>query len=200
MMKQINECAATYAGFLRTESEGGKSVEMKEFAGSFTMDAIASTAFGLDLNTREDRNNPFVFHAKNSIKISLTNPLFLAKMFCPFLLLLLVPFKLSFVDKDAKKFFVEITNQLLDERKEKKDEGRIDFLQLMANAHQEEGEDNKGKHAMTRQEIVSQELLFFGAGYDTTASAISFLAYNLACNQDKQDKLIMEIQQVRIKV
>ena len=34
------------------------------------------------------------------------------------------------------------------------------------------------------------------AGYDTTANTISFLGYNLALNQEKQDKLIEEVDEV----
>ena len=49
---------------------------------------------------------------------------------------------------------------------------------------------------MSRTEIVAQAVLFFLAGYDTTATTISFLAYNLACHPDKQDKLIEEIDAV----
>ena len=34
---------------------------------------------------------------------------------------------------------------------------------------------------------------FFLAGYDTTATALSFLCYILACNPDKQELLYQEI-------
>ena len=34
------------------------------------------------------------------------------------------------------------------------------------------------------------------AGFDTVTAALSFLCYNLACNQDKQEKLYQEIVDV----
>ena len=46
---------------------------------------------------------------------------------------------------------------------------------------------------MSHDEIVAQGLLFFLAGYETTASAISFLSYSLATNPGVQDKLRQEI-------
>ncbi|KAK3102689.1 hypothetical protein FSP39_013152 [Pinctada imbricata] len=46
---------------------------------------------------------------------------------------------------------------------------------------------------MTFQEILSNALIFFFAGYETTASTLSFLAYELAHNQDIQDKLFEEV-------
>merc|ERR1711894_378687 len=52
------------------------------------------------------------------------------------------------------------------------------------------------KTGLTREEIVSTSLLFFMAGFDTVTAALSFLCYNLACNQDKQEKLYQEIVDV----
>ena len=46
---------------------------------------------------------------------------------------------------------------------------------------------------LTTNEILAQSLLFFIAGYETTATAMSFLAYNLATNQECQEKLYQEI-------
>ena len=201
MMKQINKCAATYAGHLAKECEKKDSVEMKDVSGTFTMDVIASTAFGLDLNTKDDRNNEFVQHATKAFNISLMNPQVLVAVFAPFLAPLLKPFKYGFIDKKSKVFFKEITNQILESRKDDKGEDRIDFIRLMMNAHKEEGDDadkddKSHKRPMTHQEILSQAVLFFVAGYDTTATTVSFLAYNLALNPDKQDRLIEEVQKV----
>ena len=49
---------------------------------------------------------------------------------------------------------------------------------------------------LTKEEIVAQGLLFFIAGYDTTAIAIMYLLYNLALNPDIQDKVYEEIMNV----
>ena len=49
---------------------------------------------------------------------------------------------------------------------------------------------------MTYDEIVAQGVMFFLVGYETTATALSFLAYNLATNPDKQDVLREEITAV----
>ena len=44
-------------------------------------------------------------------------------------------------------------------------------------------------------EIKAQGILFFLAGYDTTANALSWLMYILACNPDIQEKVYDEIQE-----
>ena len=46
------------------------------------MDVIASTAFGLDINSAKDKNNELVKHAKKLFDISFWNPVFLAYCKC----------------------------------------------------------------------------------------------------------------------
>lgn len=43
---------------------------------------------------------------------------------------------------------------------------------------------------------MAQAVLFFLAGYETTATTLSFMAHCLAVNQDIQDRLRKQIQQV----
>ena len=49
---------------------------------------------------------------------------------------------------------------------------------------------------LTKDEIVAQGVLFFIAGYESTASSITFLLYNLALNPEIQQKLYDEIEDV----
>ena len=49
---------------------------------------------------------------------------------------------------------------------------------------------------ITTDEILANALLFFVAGYDTTATSLSFFMYNMARYPDIQDKLMEEINTV----
>lgn len=42
-------------------------------------------------------------------------------------------------------------------------------------------------------EILAQCIIFFVAGYETTAATMAFASYSLALNPDVQEKLIKEI-------
>lgn len=46
---------------------------------------------------------------------------------------------------------------------------------------------------MTEEEILANALLFIGAGYDTTATTLSFLLYYLTVNSECQERLYAEI-------
>lgn len=50
--------------------------------------------------------------------------------------------------------------------------------------------------ALTEAEMVGNGLLFFIAGYDTTATTLSFLLYFLAIHPDIQDRLRQEVHDV----
>ena len=47
---------------------------------------------------------------------------------------------------------------------------------------------------LTDDEVIAQAFVFFIAGYETTATALSYCSYELALNQDVQDKLYREIK------
>ena len=49
---------------------------------------------------------------------------------------------------------------------------------------------------LTKDEVAAQGLLFFSAGYDTVATSIIYLIYNLALHPDFQEKVYEEIMGV----
>lgn len=63
-------------------------------------------------------------------------------------------------------------------------------------AHNEDPDNTDGRRGLTSKEIIANCLLFFFAGYETTAASLSFLAYNLALNPDIQQKMYEEIVSV----
>lgn len=52
------------------------------------------------------------------------------------------------------------------------------------------------KKTLTDREILSQAILFLAAGYETTASTLVLIAYNLATNPECQYKLCEEIDEI----
>lgn len=57
-----------------------------------------------------------------------------------------------------------------------------------------DNEKFKKHRNFTNDEITSQALIFFVAGFETVSTAMSFGSYELACNRDVQDKLREEIR------
>lgn len=108
---------------------------------------------------------------------------------------------------------------ILQFRRKNREAARNDILQLMLNAEVEEGATvnvhslaidydadlapeknepakigkNKKKRFLTNEEILSNGLVFFVAGFETTGTAMSFMAYLLAKHPDIQDRLRDEV-------
>ncbi|XP_064612270.1 cytochrome P450 6B1-like [Liolophura sinensis] len=55
--------------------------------------------------------------------------------------------------------------------------------------------DKRKGQGLTDSEILAASILFFTAGFDTTASTLAHLFYHLAMNPDHMDKLIAEIDE-----
>ena len=62
----------------------------------------------------------------------------------------------------------------------------------MLEAHQEQPSEGETK-GLTDKEIVGHSVTFLLAGYETTSTALAYVAYLLAVNPEVQDKLDAEI-------
>ncbi|XP_054714031.1 cytochrome P450 3A8-like [Uloborus diversus] len=214
MMGIFTKCAQTCVKNYTKFAESGEPAELKNLYGAFTMDVIASTAFSTKLDSHNDPSNKFVAAAKQVFTKNISWRavlLFLAPS-------LLKIFRISLFPPNVLQFFKDITLEIIEERK-RTGQVRNDFLQLLMDTAEEvedqknqkitEHEDltsNYGKDfsgaqifknvsnkRLSPDELVAQCVIFFLAGYDTTASTLAFASYLLALNPDVQEKLIAEI-------
>lgn len=189
-----------------------KEVEFKELAMKFTVDNIASCAFGIEVNSFNDPDNSFQSIAQNFSNFgNFSNVLkfsgyLLAPNFMKF-------FNIRFFDRKVNEFFQDAILETIKVREEK---GiiRHDMINLLIQAKKgrltHDSSDEKitdgfatveesqmGKTNATRKwddgDLAAQAFIFFLAGFDTVATAMSFMAHELAINPDVQQKLYNEI-------
>ncbi|XP_032728516.1 cytochrome P450 3A12-like isoform X2 [Lontra canadensis] len=111
---------------LRKEAEKGKPINFKDIFGAYSMDVITSTSFGVNIDSLNNPQDPFVENAKKLFRFEFFDPLL---------------------------FLISLSDL----------------------------------------ELVAQSMTFLFAGYETTSTALSFLAYELATHPDVQQKLQEEI-------
>ncbi|XP_070556770.1 cytochrome P450 3A8-like [Ptychodera flava] len=216
----VNNAADTMIRILGKHSKDGKTVQCKDIFGGYVVDSIGSAGFGVDVNSQEQPGHPFVKHVKESFSFDSLNPVFLALILFPFVMHILNWLNVGIFPRAAINYFVNLTETTVEIRKKQDpSEKKVDFLQLMLDAREvydqyikenEEEEDENGVQlfrdgksdthdfhkGFTNDELLAQSLLFFGAGYETTSTMMSFLAYSMATNPDVQDKLCAEIDDV----
>lgn len=212
MFTLMSECAKGFVEHFVKKGDNLEAMEMKDVFTRYTNDVIATCAFGHQCNSLEERENEFYmmgkkatsFHGMQKIKMMLF------QIFPG----VLKTFKIPLVHYTVHKFFHKIVHDSIDYR-EKNGLIRPDVIHLLMEARKgqsghdsnekieedtgfatvEESHIGKGKSKLklTNDDITAQAFIFFFAGFDTSSTLMSFLAYELAVNPDVQEKLFEEI-------
>ncbi|CAF1496973.1 unnamed protein product [Rotaria sordida] len=116
-----------------------------------------------------------------------------------------IPITKSLIDESPSTWIMKQANEMIEKRKDIGQTGRTDLLQLMVESMSNqdfiqdglssfEKSDNTGVEAprvrkITKYEASANILLFIVAGYETTSTALSYVAYVLATHPEEQRKL-----------
>lgn len=215
MYPLITECCDHLLENLEEERRQGAPIQFKSLYGSYSMDVVASTFFGLKVDSQKNPDDPFVKHAKQCFEASIFSFRILIIFLLPAFGPLFDALDIGLFAKEVKVFFHSVIHKVVGARKGGK-EKRLDMLQLMINAHKKEEmfakkdeddeEDNlvdvklkgenvnvKQKTALTINDITANSMMFFLAGYETTNACLCFSSYLLATHPDKQEALIDEV-------
>ncbi|XP_059243271.1 cytochrome P450 3A24-like, partial [Mustela nigripes] len=63
---------------LRKEAEKGKPINLKDIFGAYSMDVITSTSFGVNIDSLNNPQDPFVENAKKILKFDIPDPFLLS--------------------------------------------------------------------------------------------------------------------------
>ncbi|KAK7799769.1 hypothetical protein U0070_022635 [Myodes glareolus] len=176
----------------------GKLKEMfpiiQKIFGAYSMDVITATSFGVNIDSLNNPQDPFLKNTRNLVTYSFLKPLIISVALFPFLHRIYEKLNISAFSNDAitfLKIFIEKTKKDLLENKQ---ENRVDFLQLMLNS--QNSKDVEAHKALSDMEIIAQSITFILTGHETTSTTLSFIMYTLATHPDVQKKLQNEIDSV----
>uniref|UniRef100_A0A8C9XQN6 unspecific monooxygenase n=1 Tax=Sander lucioperca TaxID=283035 RepID=A0A8C9XQN6_SANLU len=179
---------------MKNKADKDEPLELKEFFGPYSMDVVTSTAFSVDIDSLNNPSDPFVTNIKKMLKFDLFNPIFLIVAFFPFMGPILEKLEFSFFPVAVTDFFYAALQKIKSNREQSTQKSRVDFLQLMIDSQKNNDlskvEQDKG---LTDHEILSQAMIFLFAGYETSSSSLSFMAYNLATNPHTMKRLQEEV-------
>ncbi|XP_076029305.1 cytochrome P450 6k1-like [Oratosquilla oratoria] len=168
----------------------GQSLEMKALFSRFTLEVIATCAFGIKCNFLEDENDPFALATQQFSQPSFVQGLkYLLVGTAPWLMHL---FNIRLFDSSVEILAAFARESL----KTREITGRRgDFLDLMMDAMRETKQNGgKGKYAVTEETIICQAVLFLIAGFETTATSLAYTSYVLANHPEVQQKVREEVQ------
>ncbi|XP_074137306.1 cytochrome P450 3A4-like [Sminthopsis crassicaudata] len=196
MFPIINQYGDVLVKNMQKAAEKSKPVTMKDIFGAYSMDVITSTSFGVNIDSLNNQNDPFVREIKKLIKFSFLDPLILTITLFPFLVPLLKKLDVTVFPKEATDFLAKSIKKIKAERKTNTQKHRVDFLQLLMDSQTSKNSESHSHKDLSDEEILAQSIIFLFAGYETTSSVLSFLFYHLATNTEIQKKLQKEIDEV----
>ena len=209
MMKFIVEVSENLLAEMEKKSEIGE-FELKDVTGKFSLDALASCAFGIDFNSfGGEKSSAFVEHASQLFKQDIWGLLAIFK-FLPGVPRLFQMLNINVQKPKTTKFFKDIVTDTLRARANS-GEKRNDIIDMMVDAmkqiamekeedemeHEQFEQDmkftHKQKRKMTEQDIVSNLIVLLIVGYDTTGMTLAAILWALSENPDVQEKLRREV-------
>ena len=160
MMVYVQETCKSLTDALDKLAEKNEVFELKELLGKYSMDTIASCAFGVDSQAFKNKDSKFVDYAARIFQNNASDGVKLVLMMLPFDIgfYIMRAFNLAFWKKEPAEFFYNVILDSLKQRRESKVR-RNDLIDLMVDAVKGEiGNDQD--HNTNQFEKVSDKLNF----------------------------------------
>lgn len=190
MFHLVCEKADDLVSFCLTDAAQNSSVDMKHNYGRYTIDTIASCAFGLECNSLV--NEDAIFPKKAAVFFEMRLKSLIRFFFLFALPSLFKTFKIR-LNPPEFDFFKEVVQEAVAARNRGLKRG--DFLDLLLESREQHGSgDGASKQVMDENNILAQSILFIIVGYDTTASTLAFASHLLSKYPETQQRLRQEMQ------
>jgi cytochrome P450 len=196
------ESAQKMNKFMREEVKKSPEMDFRDVMGRYSMDVIASAAFGVDSQNFYDKNSQFTVMGLRVQNMFSTYFGLFKVMLGVLMPSVYALFSFSLLDQTAFDFFKDVVQKTIKQREETS-QNRNDILQLLMERRDisKDEEDFGGtsqqkasKIKLSDELIVAQCNQFFLAAFDTVETLLIHAAYELALNPDMQDKLAEELQ------
>jgi cytochrome P450 family 6 len=206
MFHTMLDCTQGLEELLEKSARSQEPADIKEILACFTTDVIGSVAFGIDINCMKNPDSDFrkygkkIFTSsmKTRIKFTLLNilPRWLSKML-----------NIKIFEKDTEAFYINLVKDTIAYR-EKNNVHRKDFMHLLIQLknigkisdNDDDAalnlENTENQQRLTINEISAQAFVFYIAGFETSATTMTFALLELAQRQDIQNKIRDEINEV----
>lgn len=203
MYQTVFECSVGLKDLLAEKALIQDAVDIKEALSRFTTDVIGTVAFGLDFNSLKQSDSKFRENGKKFFDDNWKQQL---RQLIVFVIHrdYLRALKFPIFDKGMEKFFMDVIRRTIEYR-ENNNVFRKDFIHMMLQLKNrgkiaddefitKRKDEEVGSDIITFNELAAQCFLFFIAGFETSATTMTFALLEMALNPDIQDKLREEIK------
>ncbi|XP_051499974.1 thromboxane-A synthase [Apus apus] len=227
MTPLINQACDVLLCNLKVYADSGKAFDIQRCYNCYTLDVVGTVAFGTEVDSQKNPNDPFVKNCRAFFEMSLFKPLLILILSFPFIMIPLLRILPNKKQKELNSFFIQtIKNAIVFRDQQDAAERRRDFLQWMLDSRDSadslaagcfdgispssasrqnearlagKASSAKVRKTLTEDEIAGQAFLFLIAGYETTTSTLSFATYLLATNPECQQRVLQEVDEFSAK-
>ncbi|XP_072934648.1 cytochrome P450 6B7-like [Epargyreus clarus] len=210
MFPLIAKCATALDSWLTEEINESSTINTRNIMGSYTMDCIGSCFFGVDTNTmsRSSGINPFKIMGDKIFEATLISGL--KQVWRPVWPAIFYGLRFKFVEEAVTVFFHKLLTDVFASRNYKPSK-RNDFIDLILSLKKEKyvtgdsitnmktGENKKTVLEVDDEFLVSNCIVLFAAGYETSSTSLSYALYELAKNEEAQAKAIKDVDNYWIR-
>ena len=209
ILNHITICADRLVTNLEVYALRGGAADIGKIFSAFSLEVIASTGFGVQVDSQKNLDEPLVAHGQSlfAFRRSLIAIFLSVGIFPDIFVPLLRSLNIGFFKKKDMAYFSDVVGKVVEERRKNPDQTHSDLLSLLINAEVEEDVNEhresdtnetlgKGKmKQLSREEVIGQALIFFFAGFETTYKTLQFMCYEIARNRHVQRRLLDEIDE-----
>ncbi|XP_013112024.2 probable cytochrome P450 6a21 [Stomoxys calcitrans] len=191
MFPIITQIGEEFIEVMDQMAKDNPEIEIKDILARFTTDVIGSCAFGIDCGSLKNPHAEFREFGRRSLREQRHGNLVNAFIHSFPKLAAKMHFKLF--PQEIIDFFLRIVKETVEYR-EQNNVRRNDFMDMLIDLKNKKlvkSEDDLTN--LTMEEITAQAFVFFNAGFDTSSTTMSFALYELARNQDVQEKARQEV-------
>ena len=161
---------------------------MLDWFSKLTLEVILSTAFGLEAEVQNGKDNELLTEGKKFFSTPQIIRQISRLPFGPALFRFL-----AMLRRRRPEYFQEVATEILKARRQQGFSGRKDLLDLMMHATDET--TTEGVSRLSDEEVVAQSVVFLLAGYETSSNTLAFTLYYLVVNPEMQEKLRTQIRE-----
>lgn len=185
MFNTIQDISDNFMRTIERETIESGSLEIKEIMARFTCDVIGNVAFGVECDSLNDKSAKFYDMAVKSMD----SFDFVQRLVLMGYRKLARTFRMKLTPDDVSQFYFDVVKSIVAHRvKDKETSNRADLMNILI------GMLNDGVISM--EQIAAQSFFYFVAGYETTSTTLTFCLYELAQNQELQQKARDEVADV----
>ncbi|WKY06292.1 hypothetical protein Q1695_006466 [Nippostrongylus brasiliensis] len=165
-------------------------------------------AFGYNFDVQHNPTSPFIEFAKKFSEFDLRSPEVALVVLFPNICSIFQKITgISVLNHSGNKFFLNVLENMFDDRKKEVHKEHNDFFQILLNSLVEDDGDRVrdeeiefdlpvSTRGLAKEEIIGQAFMFVLAGFETTPATLHLAIYMLAVHSEIQKRCRDEVQRV----